>query len=645
MKRILPARFCFSPISTKHSKIHQSCARFNSIIFCFSRVKAGRRKFLRKLIYSLAKTFPMKKALKIEIVRHSLAHILAAAVYEMFPDARFGIGPEIENGFYYDFDLPRTLIPEDLEILEEKMRRLITENHKFEKAEIPIPKILKKLKSLKQPYKIELVKEIQKENLKIKTVSVFKTSHFIDLCSGPHVDSTGEINPKSFKLTKISGAYWKGNEKNKMLQRIYGVAFATEKELEKYLEMIAEAEKRDHRKLGKELDLFCFSNLVGPGLPLFTPKGTIIIDELQKYVEAVCRKHGFEKVSTPHLAKIDLFEKSGHKQKFGEELFHVKSHHKQDYVLKPVQCPHQTQIYASKIRSYRDLPIRYMESNKQYRDEKPGEISGLSRVIAITVEDGHSFCRLDQVKNELEVMIKIIRDFYEALGLWGKHWVSLSVRDPKHPEKYIGDKKDWDLCENMLKEVSDTMKLGAQKREGEAALYGPKLDFMFRDALGKEIQIPTVQLDFATAKRFNLSYIDKDGKEKNPVMVHRAILGSYERFLVLLIEHFAGAFPLWLSPVQVEVIPVSEKFEKYAKEVLKKMTDNDIRATMNPADESLGKRIRNAQNQKINYMLIVGEKEKKAKSVAVRDREKGDLGAMKIEKFLEKIQKEIKDKS
>jgi len=562
----------------------------------------------------------------------------------MFPEAKFAIGPAIENGFYYDFDLPRTLIPEDLAILEEKMRLIIGANHKFQKADISFAEALKDFKKAKQPYKVELIRGIEKENPKAKKVSVYKSGTFVDLCSGPHLKSTGEINPKAFKLTKISGAYWRGNEKNKMLQRIYGVAFETPKELRQYLAMMEEAEKRDHRRLGKELDLFCFSDLVGPGLPLFTPKGTTLIDELQKHIESVCRTYGFEKVSTPHLAKIDLFEKSGHKQKFGEELFKVSSHHKQDYVLKPVQCPHQTQIYASKIRSYRDLPIRYMESNKQYRDEKPGEISGLGRVIAITVEDGHSFCRIDQVKEELKNMVKIIRNFYTSLGLWKDHWVSLSVRDPKHPEKYIGDKKDWDICESMLQEVSDEMKLDAQKREGEAALYGPKLDFMFRDALGKEIQIPTVQLDFATPKRFELTYVGNDGKEKNPVMVHRAILGSYERFLVLLIEHFAGAFPLWLSPVQVEIIPVSEKFEKYGKEILNKFQEKNIRVVMNDSNESLGKRIRNAQNQKINYMLVVGEKEMKAKSVAVRDREKGDIGAMKVEKFLEKIAKEIAEK-
>ena len=594
----------------------------------------------------------MKKQPKIEILRHSLSHILAAAVLEMFPDAKFGIGPAIENGFYYDFDLPRTLIPEDLEIIEEKMRRIIKANHKFEKATISITEALKDFRKAKQSYKVELIKDIEKE-ARIKKIqntryqipaTIYKTGGFVDLCSGPHLESTGEINPASFKLTKISGAYWKGDEKNKMLQRIYGVAFETPKELKKYMAMLNEAEKRDHRKLGKELDLFHFSDLVGPGLPLFTPKGTIILEELQKHVEEICRNYGFKKVSTPHLAKLKLFELSGHKQKFGEELFHVKSHHKQNYVLKPVLCPHQTQLFASQQRSYRDLPIRYMESNKMHRDEKPGEISGLSRVIAITVEDGHSFCRLDQVREEIKNMIKIIKEFYSALGLWGKHWVSLSVRDPKTPEKYIGDPKDWNMCEKILADVGHDMKLKPVRREGEAALYGPKLDFMFSDALGKEIQIPTVQLDFSTPKRFDLFYIDEKGKKVPPVLVHRAILGSYERFLVLLIEHFAGAFPLWLSPVQAEVIPVSEKFAKYSKEILAKLSEKNIRAIMNDASESLGKRIRAAQKQKINYMLIVGEKEQKSKSIAVRDREKGDLGAMKIEKFLDKVQSEIVSK-
>lgn len=577
-----------------------------------------------------------------DILRHSVSHVLASAVLEMFPEAKFGIGPAIENGFYYDFELPRTLIPEDLPILEEKMKAIIKANYPFERAEISIKEAVKDFGKLGQDYKIELINDLQKEGE--KKVSVFKTGSFVDLCSGPHLDSTGKIAADAMKLTKISGAYWKGDEKNKMLQRIYGVAFENKKELKEYLKMMEEAEKRDHRKLGKELDLFCFSDLVGPGLPLFTPKGTIIKEELQKHVEKICRDYGFEKVSTPHLAKIDLYEISGHKQKFGEELFHVTSKHKQNYVMKPVQCPHQTQIYASRPRSYRDLPIRYMESEKQYRAEKPGEISGLSRVIAITVEDGHSFCRVDQVKEEMKNMVSIIKDFYSSLGLWDNHWVSLSVRDYAAPEKYIGDPKDWDVCEKMLEEISDEMGLDARKREGEAALYGPKLDFMFKDAAGREIQIPTVQVDFATPKRFNLFYIDENGEKVSPVMVHRAILGSYERFMVLLIEHFAGAFPLWLSPVQTRIITVSEKFNDYGEKVFKEMKENSIRVEINKSDESLGKRIREAEKQKIPYMLVVGEKEEKDGTVSVRVRGTKEQETLKVEKLIEKLIVEIKEK-
>ncbi|MFA6382915.1 MAG: threonine--tRNA ligase [Parcubacteria group bacterium] len=579
----------------------------------------------------------------LEIIRHSTAHVLAAAVLEMFPDAKFGIGPAIENGFYYDFDLPRTLIPEDLQILEGKMREIIKADYPFEKEEISIENALEHFIKAQEPYKVELINGLAEEGN--KKVSVYKTNGFVDLCSGPHIKSTGKINAESFKLTKISGAYWKGDEKNKQLQRIYGVAFESKKELDEYLKMLEEAKTRDHRKLGKELDLFCFSDLVGPGLPLYTPKGTIIIDELQKHIEMVCRKYGFQKVKTPHLAKRELFEISGHATKFGEELFSVTSPKNHEFSLKPVQCPHQTQIYASKMRSYKELPIRYMESDRQYRAEKTGEVGGLNRVYAITVEDGHSFCRVDQVKDEVINMVKIIKDFYSALGLWGNHWISLSVRDYEHPEKYIGTEEDWDLCEKMLQEVSDEMGLKAKRREGEAALYGPKLDFMFKDAIGKEIQIPTVQLDFATPKRFELVYINEKGEKVSPVMVHRAVLGSYERFLVLLIEHFAGAFPVWLSPVQAVVIPVSEeKFGAYAKTVKDKLIEAGIRAELDDSKESLGKRISEAEKQKIPYMLVVGEKEMNADSVAVRSRGDKKQEVMKVDEFTEKIVKEINDK-
>ena len=577
----------------------------------------------------------------LEIIRHSLAHILATAVLDMFPEAKFGTGPATENGFFYDFDLPRTLIPEDLPILEEKMREIIKANYKIEEAEADIEKAENDFVKAQQQYKVELFNDLKEAGE--KKVGLYKINGFVDLCKGPHIESTGKIDPKSFKLNRISGVYWKSDEKNKQLQRIYGLAFENKEKLNEYLKQIEEAEKRDHRKLGKELDLFCFSDLVGPGLPMFTPKGVIIIDELKKHIEKICRNHGFEKVMCPALAKIELFELSGHAKKFGEELFRVTSSREHDFVLKPVQCPHHTQVYASKKRSYRDLPIRYMESDKMYRAEKSGEVGGLSRVYAITVEDGHSFCRIDQVKDEVKNLISIIKDFYSGLGMWENHWVSLSVRDYAHPEKYIGTSEDWDLCEKMLEKISDEMGLDAKRCEGEAALYGPKLDFMFKDTLGKEIQIPTVQVDFATPKRFNLIYTDNTGKEINPVMVHRAVLGSYERFLVLLIEHYAGAFPLWLSPVQTMIIPVSEKFNEYGNKILKELKENDIRAEIDDSDESLGKRIRNTEKQKIPYILVVGEKEEGSDSVAVRSRD-SKQEILKLDKFIEKIQKEIEEK-
>jgi len=575
--------------------------------------------------------------MEIEDIRHSLSHILAASVQKLFPKTKFGIGPAIENGFYYDFLFSKEISESDLAKIESEMRKIIEKNIPFKKKIVSKAQAKKMFKD--QPFKLELIEELGDEK-----ISVYESGDFVDLCKGPHVDSTKQIPADAFKLTKIAGAYWRGDEKNPMLQRIYGVAFETRKELDDYLKMQVEAEKRDHRKLGKELDLFCFSDLVGPGLPLFTPKGTIIREELQKEVERICRSYGFQKVSTPALAKIDLYEISGHAKKFGDELFHVSSKTGHKFVLRPVQCPHQTQIYASRPRSYKELPIRYMESDKQFRAEKPGEVGGLNRVYAITVEDGHSFCEADQVKEEIKRMVNIIKDFYSAMGLWENHFVSLSVRDYKHPEKYIGEKSDWDLCEKMLQEVSDEMGLKAKIMEGEAALYGPKLDFMFKDALGKEIQIPTVQIDFATPKRFNLAYIDKDGKEKTPVMVHRAILGSYERFLVLIIEHFAGAFPLWLSPVQAWVIPIGDDHKKYAKEVCDALAENGIRIELRDDNQTVSKKIREGEMQKIPYILVVGEKEISEKSVSVRERKKGNLGMTPLENFIEKVKKEVKEK-
>jgi len=574
--------------------------------------------------------------MKIETIRHSLSHIMALSVLNIYPKAKLGIGPAIENGFYYDFELPKDFSEKDLPKIEKRIKEIIKENVSFKKKNIS--KIAARKIFKNQPYKLDLIKDLPGKN-----VSIYESGAFVDLCKGPHIKSAKEINPDAFKLTKVAGAYWKGSEKNPMLSRIYGLAFETKKELDEYVKMQEEAEKRDHRILGKKLDLFCFSELVGPGLPLFTAKGTAIKEELQKEVERICRNYGFEKVSTPHLAKIDLYEISGHAKKFSEELFHVSSKKGHKFVMKPVQCPHQTQIYASKPRSYRDLPIRYMESEKQYRAEKPGEIGGLTRVYAITVEDGHTFCTQEQVKKEIKTLVEIIKDFYSSIGLWGNHWVSLSTRG-KDFSKYIGEKKDWNLCEKILEEVSSEMNLNAKKHPGEAALYGPKLDFMFKDALGKEVQIPTVQIDFATPKRFNLTYTDKDGKERNPVMVHRAILGSYERFLALIIEHFAGAFPLWLSPVQVKIINVGSNHEEYVKETCKKLLKNNIRAESSTENLTVGKKIREAEMQKIPYTLVVGDKEISESSVSIRKRGEKNIFSMSLDEFIKKVKIEIENK-
>lgn len=446
------------------------------------------------------------------------------------------------------------------------------------------------------------------------------------------------------KLLRISGVYYEGNANNKMITRIVGKSFNNEDELNKYNEFLVEAKERDHRKIGQDLDLFCFSDYVGAGLPLFTPRGTIIKDELQKEIERVCRKYGFQKVSCPSLADISLFETSGHAKKFNDELFRVNSPKGHKFVLKPVQCPHHTQIFASKLRSYKDLPIRYMESDKQYRAELPGAVgNSLSRVYAITVEDGHSFCRVDQVKQEVINMCNLIRDFYSRMGLWNDVWVSLSVRDYSHPEMYIGDASDWDICEKMLEEVSNELGLNAKRCEGEAALYGPKLDFMFKDALGRDIQIPTVQLDFAMPKRFDLNYIDENGIKQHPVMVHRAVLGSYERFMVLLLEQFKGVLPVWLSPVQVNIVPVNIKYhDEYCKKIFDILNDEDIRVSYDDSKESMNKKVRQSNIMKNPYTVIIGDNERDNNLISYRKYNSDETISLSIDEFIKFIKDEIK---
>jgi len=555
----------------------------------------------------------------VKSIRHSLAHLLAQAVIEKYPGTKVASGPPTDTGFYYDFDMPEgtTLSQEDFPALEERMRELAAQHIDFVQADISPEEAREQFTD--QPYRLEKIEEKAADG---KQLSMYTSGDFTDLCSGPHVSNTKEIDPESFQLTNIAGAYWKGDENNAMLTRVYGLAFASKKDLDQYLEMQEEARKRDHRKLGKELDLFSFSPLVGSGLPLWSPKGTVLRTELQNRLTDISKKYDMQPVTIPHLAKRALYETSGHADKFSDELLQVQSQY-EELVMKPVNCPHHTQIYASQPRSYRDLPLRYMESTMQYRDEKPGEIGGLTRVRAITVDDGHIFCTPDQVKEEARRIARIIEEFYTSLGLFGNHWVSLSVRDPQTPNAYVGDVADWEKAESMLEELSNDMELNATRVEGEAAIYGPKLDYMFKDSLGREWQLATIQIDFAIPKRFSLEYTADDGSKKTPVIIHRAILGSYERFLAILIEHFAGAFPTWLSPVQVKVLPVSEGQKEYAQEITQQLRNSDIRAELDESNETLGKKVRNAQIEKVPYWIVVGDKEKEG-GVAVLEGRNGE---------------------
>jgi len=595
-------------------------------------------------------------------IRHSLAHIMAAAVAQIKPEASFGVGPAIDNGFYYDFKVDENFTEAELGAIQKAMQGIIKQDLPFEQEVWPIDEAIKYFEDKNQGFKVELLKDLKTKGSTavadagdedlieggdrgVSEVSIYKTGDFVDLCRGPHVKNTSEIQAGCFKLNKTSGVYWRGDEKNPQMQRIYGLAFESKQVLDDYMKMLEEAEKRDHRKLGQELDLFVFSDLVGPGLPMYTPRGTVLINEIREVLNEIGREKGMQPVSIPHLAKLDLYKISGHAEKFEQELFRVQSHYNQEFVLKPVNCPHHIQIFASKMRSYRDLPIRYMEQTMQYRDEKPGQIGGLQRTRGFTVDDGHTFCTVDQIKQEAELIADVIEKFYKNLGLWGKHWVSLSVRDPKQPKDYIGEAKDWDQAEAMLKQVSDSRGLDAKRMEGEAALYGPKLDFMFKDALGRETQLATIQLDFAMPKRFELSYTDSDGEQKSPVMIHRAILGSFERFIMLLIEHFAGAFPLWLAPEQVRIVPVSDKYNDYAKKVYYRLQKEGVRAYLCDDSESLGKRIRNAEKLKVPVVMVVGEKEAASDTVSIRRHGKGDMGSSSLSEALSQILEEISNRS
>lgn len=577
-----------------------------------------------------------------QAMRHSLAHIMAQAVQHLWPQAKFGVGPAIEQGFYYDIDLGDVTISEaDFGKIEKEMRRIIARDLPFTRRDVPVDEAIAWAKETDQPYKVELLndlkrsgttiaKELSGEALgsaaegesKVKTVSLYSQGDYTDLCRGGHVESTGKVG--AFKLLRVAGAYWRGDETRPQMQRLYGVAFATQAELDSYLQMREEAKKRDHRKLGKELDLYTMSPLVGVGLPLFTPRGTILRDKAAQLSNQLREKYGFAKVWTPHITKKDLYETSGHWAKFGDELFLVTSQETSDKMaLKPMNCPHHTQIFASQPRSYRDMPVRYLETTTDYRDEKTGELGGLSRVRSLTQDDSHVFCRPDQIEQEMSNLLACAEELYHIVGM--KLRVRLSYRD--EGEGYLGAPELWQSAQAQLKAAVMAKQLDYFEQEGEAAFYGPKIDFMATDAIGREHQVATVQLDFVQPERFGLEYTDEAGEMARPVMIHSALLGSIERFLSVFIEHTAGWFPFWIAPEQVRILTINNTVEDYVDEITSVLKTvvlmhpikyNEVRYTTDMRNESLGKKIREATVVKIPVQIIVGPRDKANRQVSVR---------------------------
>ncbi|HSX46427.1 MAG TPA: threonine--tRNA ligase, partial [Patescibacteria group bacterium] len=559
-------------------------------------------------------------------MRHSLAHIMATAITTLWPDVKLGIGPVVEHGFYYDVDLgDQKLSEEDFKRIEEEMRKVIKADQPFERFELPIDEAIQWAKDSKQPYKEELLNDLKRVGTTVAKdldadelgtitegdnavdkVSFYRNGDFTDLCRGPHVASTGKVG--AFKLQRVSGAYWRGNDKNAQMQRVYGVAFATKEELDHHLEMLEEARKRDHRKLGQELDLFVFSDMVGSGLPMFTPRGTVLREELAAFSNQLREEHGFEKVWIPHMTKKELYETSGHWAKFGDELFLVNSQETSDqFVLKPMNCPHHTRIYASRQRSYRDLPVRYLDTTTIYRDEKTGELNGLNRVRSATQDDSHDFCRQDQIEQEINNLLASANELYSTVGLSLR--VRLSYRDDS--DAYLGSKELWQSAQEQLKNAVIANKLDYFEQEGEAAFYGPKIDFMVTDALGREHQLATVQLDFVMPERFGLEYTAEDGSPERPVMIHCALLGSIERFLSVYIEHTAGKFPVWLAPEQVRLLTVNQEQATvdFAHKTYEEGRKLGLRISVDNSNESVGKKIRAAELMKVPYSIVIGEKE------------------------------------
>lgn len=572
-------------------------------------------------------------------IRHTLAHLLAQAVVAHYPNSLLTLGPSVDNGFYYDIDFGTDKITdEDLKKIEKTMKKNLSSWKEFTHKEISETEAKEYFKG--NVYKLELIDEIVSRG---ENITLYTCGNFTDLCRGGHVENPAkEISFDSFKLDRIAGAYWRGSEENKMLTRIYGLAFETKEELDAYIFQQEEAKRRDHRKIGKEMGLFVFSDLVGPGLPLWTPKGTIIRELLNDYIWELRKPKGYQKVTIPHITKKELYETSGHWAKFADDLFKINTREDHIYAMKPMNCPHHTQIFNSSPHSYKTMPVRYCETTMVYRDEQSGELSGLSRVLSITQDDSHVFCRENQIEKEVMAIWEIIETFYNSFGF--KLEVRFSTHDEAHMEKYLGGKEVWVKAEASLKSLMEKKGTTWIDGLGEAAFYGPKIDFISHDSIGRVLQVATIQLDFNMPKSFELTCVNEHGEKEQIVMIHCAVMGSIERFLSTLIEHLAGVFPLWLSPVQVVVLPISEHQKEYADFVYKKIKEFDIRVELDDSNESLGKRIRNAKIQKVPYVIVVGDKEKEGEVITVEGRTE-KLEGITTEKFIEKLQKEIKEKT
>ncbi|MGQ9487414.1 MAG: threonine--tRNA ligase [Armatimonadota bacterium] len=573
----------------------------------------------------------------LETLRHSTAHLMAQAVCELFPGTKLAIGPPVEDGFYYDVDPPQPITGDDLTRIEERMREIVERDLPIERIELPRIEALKLVRDLGQDYKVEIIEQIPDE----ETISFYRQGDFIDLCRGPHVERTSQI--KHFKLLSIAGAYWRGDARNKMLTRLYGTAWFSEEDLQDYLQRMEEAKRRDHRKLGRELGIFLISPEVGSGLPLWLPKGAILRDTLETFLKKEQLRRGYLPVVTPHIGKLDLYKTSGHWYKYQESMFHPIQVESEEYMLKPMNCPHHIQIYKSEMRSYRDLPLRLAEFGTVYRYEQSGELGGLTRVRGFTVDDSHIFVTPDQLEDEFKNVVELVLFVFERLGLEEYH-ARVGLRDPKS-DKYVGSDEAWEQAQRAILQAVEHMGIQYTVAEGEAAFYGPKLDFLAKDCLGRMWQLGTVQVDYTLPERFDLEYIGPDGLPHRPVMIHRAPFGSLERLIGILIEHYAGAFPLWLAPVQVIVLPIADRHVPYAQQIRQQLEEHGFRVEVDARNEKTGFKVREAELQKIPYMLVVGDRDMQNNTVSVRKRSAGDQGATSLDAFIARLHEEMGGKA